>query len=191
MHAGVSGLNLAGFLWTGCDLCWFSLKPCELTPLAAQTESAFRHEPAFTHVHAFYVVYLRHEPAFAWTRIHKSTCIHKCGQTYNVVYAFTNAVGCLMWYTHSQMNLHLHQTWTSDMNLHSQMWWLALLCKSDMNQHSQICMHACVEQCRFMYAVCMDTYECMHACTTMSECTPMSEVDIAHACTLMHSDPMN
>ena len=46
-------------------------------------------------------------------------------------------------------------------------------------------MHECVEQCRFMYAVCMHTYECMHACT------PMSEVDVAHACTLMHSDPMH
>ena len=27
MHVGVSGLNLAGFLWTGCGLCSFNLKP--------------------------------------------------------------------------------------------------------------------------------------------------------------------
>ena len=120
-----------------------------IDPPAAQTEPAFRHgpafrhEPAFTNVHAFYVVYLRHEPAFTWTRIHKWTCIRKCGQTFDVVYAFTNAVRCLMWYMHSQMNLHLHHTWTSGMNLHSQMWWMVFMLYI-RHEPAFINVHACV-----------------------------------------------
>ena len=183
----VSGLHLASVDWMW--MRWVSANSCSCCLL--QTWMLLDFWETNFNVHALYVVYLRHELAFTWTRIHKWTCIHKCGQTFNVVYAFTNAVRCLMWYMHSHMNLHLHQTWTSDMNLHSQMWWLAVILYIRHEPAFTMCMHACVEQCRFMYAACMDTYECMHACTTMSECTPMSEVDIAHACTLMHSDPMN
>ena len=94
---------------------------------------------------------------------------------------------------------HEHQTCTSNIRHEHRTSNIDIACTSDMNiEHQtwtsnirQMCMHECVEQCRFMYAGCMHTYECMHACTTMSACTPMGEVDIAHACTLMHSDPMN
>ena len=197
MHVGVSGLNLAGFLWTGCELCSFNSKPCHLTPLLPRQNL---HSDMNLHSD----INLHSQMCMHFMVFTSDMNLHSHEPTFTNEPAFTNVVRHLMWYMHSQMwsdvecgicihkwtciyIRHEHQTRTC---IHRCGGWL-LFCTSDMNLHSQTCMQECVEQCRLMYAVCMHTYECMHACTIMSACAAMNEVDIAHACTLMHSDPMN
>ena len=105
--------------------------------------------------------------------VNNMKCMHICECKFMSEYKFMSEA------------TNVHTGMSDTLCIHKCGGWL-LFGTSDMNLHSEIFIHECVGQCRFMYAGCMHTYECMHACTTMSAYTPMSEVDIAHACTLMN-----
>ena len=84
---------------------------------------------------------------------------------------------------HSQMNLHLlHQTWTSDMNLHSQMWWLAFIMyirhePAFTNVHAWVCwtlqVRVCSVHAHWWMHECMHNHECMHTHEWSGHCPCM------------------